>query len=249
MNNDTPTLTLTVTFNNVVFDVRLRTSWGFSCLIEGKEQTILFDTGGEEGILIGNMKRLDIDPTVIDMVFLSHAHGDHTGGLWGILKRNPLITVCLPQSFPASFKQAVREYGASVKAIGYPTKLFEGVHSSGEMGDWIKEQALILETMSGLVVVTGCAHPGIANVVRRATALFNQNVYLALGGFHLMGMSEIQIDEIIRQLKSMGVKQVAPSHCTGDKAISLFKKAYGENFLEGGAGAIIELPSLKAAPQ
>lgn len=242
MNSDTPVLTLTVTFNNVAFDARLRTSWGFSCLIEGTEQTILFDTGGEENILIGNMKRLNIDPSVIDTVFLSHAHGDHTGGLWGILKRNPHITVCLPESFPASFKQAVRGYGASVKVVGHPTRLFEGVHSSGEMGDWIKEQALILETMNGLVVVTGCAHPGIVNVVRKATELFNQNIYLALGGFHLMGMGTIKIGEIIRQLKSMGVKQVAPSHCTGDKAISLFKEAWGDNFLEGGAGAIIKLP-------
>jgi 7,8-dihydropterin-6-yl-methyl-4-(beta-D-ribofuranosyl)aminobenzene 5'-phosphate synthase len=110
------------------------------------------------------------------------------------------------------------------------------------MGAWIKEQALILETKHGLVVVTGCAHPGVVNVVRKATALFNQNVYLALGGFHLMGMGPTQIREIIRQLKSLGVKQVAPSHCTGDKAISLFKEAWGDNFLEGGAGAIITLP-------
>jgi 7,8-dihydropterin-6-yl-methyl-4-(beta-D-ribofuranosyl)aminobenzene 5'-phosphate synthase len=113
------------------------------------------------------------------------------------------------------------------------------------MGDWIKEQALILETINGLVVVTGCAHPGIVNVVKQATALFRQNVYLALGGFHLMGMGKMQITEIIRQLKGLGVTKVAPSHCTGDQAISLFKAAWGENFLEGGAGAIIKLPPLQ----
>jgi 7,8-dihydropterin-6-yl-methyl-4-(beta-D-ribofuranosyl)aminobenzene 5'-phosphate synthase len=117
------------------------------------------------------------------------------------------------------------------------------------MGDRIKEQALILETMNGLVVVTGCAHPGIVNVVRKAKALLKQDVYLALGGFHLMGMSRKQIGEIIHQLKSMGVKQVAPSHCTGDKAISLFKEAWGNNFLEGGAGAIIKLPPLHDVPK
>ena len=54
--NCAPLLTLTVTFNNVAFDTRLRTSWGFSCLIEGTEQTILCDTGGEEDILIGSVE-------------------------------------------------------------------------------------------------------------------------------------------------------------------------------------------------
>lgn len=245
MTSDTRVPTLTVTFNNVAFDPRLRTSWGFSCFIEGTERTILFDTGGEENILMGNLTRLKIDPSMIGTVFLSHPHGDHTGGLWGILKRNPHITVCVPESFSTAFKQAVRGYGASVKEVGSPVKLLEGVHSSGEMGDWIKEQALILETINGLVVVTGCAHPGIVNVVKQATALFRQNVYLALGGFHLMGMGKMQITEIIRQLKGLGVTKVAPSHCTGDQAISLFKAAWGENFLEGGAGAIIKLPPLQ----
>jgi 7,8-dihydropterin-6-yl-methyl-4-(beta-D-ribofuranosyl)aminobenzene 5'-phosphate synthase len=243
MNSDKPMLTLTVVFNNVAFDARLKTSWGFSCLIEGKEQTILFDTGGDEHILIDNLKRLGIDPAMIDMVFLSHPHGDHTGGLWGILKRNPRITVWLTESFPASFKQAVSGYGASLKALNRPTRLFEGVHSGGERGDWIKEQALILETTQGLVIVTGCAHPGIVNVVKKATERFDRKAFLVLGGFHLMGMGTRQIEEIIEQLKRMGVKQVAPSHCTGDKAISLFRSAWGDGFLEGGAGAVIRLPS------
>jgi len=63
-----------------------------------------------------------------------------------------------------------------------------------------------------------------------------------MGGFHLAGMSNAGIRETIRMLKKIGVKKVAPSHCTGEKAITFFREAWGDNFLEGGVGAIIELP-------
>ena len=67
-------------------------------------------------------------------------------------------------------------------------------------------------------------------------------VYLVMGGFHLAGMSNSQVRETISALKELGVKRVAPSHCTGEKAIAFFKEAWGDNFLEGGVGAIIEMP-------
>jgi 7,8-dihydropterin-6-yl-methyl-4-(beta-D-ribofuranosyl)aminobenzene 5'-phosphate synthase len=236
-----PVFRLTVIFNNIPFETRLTTSWGFSCLIEGTEQTILFDTGGEGKILLGNMSFMNIDPKSIDTVFLSHIHADHTGGVEAFLKQNPNITVCLPESFPISFQQAITKYGARIRAVGNFTRLFDSVYSSGEMGDWIKEQALILKTSNGLVIITGCAHPGVVNVVREARDRCKDNVYLLMGGFHLGGMTSEQIQEVIRALKTLGVKKVAPSHCTGERAMSMFRDAWGENFLQGGAGAIIEV--------
>jgi 7,8-dihydropterin-6-yl-methyl-4-(beta-D-ribofuranosyl)aminobenzene 5'-phosphate synthase len=231
-----------VIFNNIPFDTRLTTSWGFSCLIEGTEQTILFDTGGDGKILLSNMNLMDIDPKSIDTVFLSHIHADHTGGVEEFLKQNPNITVCLPESFPISFQQAITKYGARIKTVAHFTRLFHSVYSTGEMGDWIKEQALILATSNGLVIITGCAHPGVVNVVREARERCNENVYLLMGGFHLGGMTSAEIQGVIRGLKSLGVKKVAPSHCTGERAMSMLRDAWGEDFLEAGAGAIIEVP-------
>jgi len=242
MKNSVPALTLTVTYNNMTFDNRLRTGWGFSCLVEGTEQTILFDTGGDARTLFGNMSLMGIDPSSVNIVFLSHIHGDHTGGLEGVLRKNPHITVYVPESFPISFQQAIASYGAKAHAVGNPIRLFDSVYSGGEMGQSIKEQALVVETSSGLVIITGCAHPGIVDMVREAKARFKNDIHLVMGGFHLSGMSGLQIGEIITALEQLGVKKVAPSHCTGERAMVLFQQAWGEDFLEGGAGAVIEVP-------
>ena len=237
-----PVLRLTVVYNNIPCDSRLRTGWGFSCIIEGTEQTILFDTGGDPEILLGNMTLMGIDPASVNTVFLSHIHADHTGGLEGFLRRNSHVTVFVPESFPISFRQAITGYGAKPRAVGDFVRLFDSVYSSGEMGDWIKEQALIVETSSGLVIITGCAHPGIVNVVKEAKARLKNDIFLLMGGFHLSGRTSARIREIIRTLKGLGVKKVAPSHCTGEQAMVLFKEAWENDFLESGAGAVIEVP-------
>jgi 7,8-dihydropterin-6-yl-methyl-4-(beta-D-ribofuranosyl)aminobenzene 5'-phosphate synthase len=82
-------LRLTVVYNNIPCDNRLRTGWGFPCIVEGTDQTIVFDTGADADILLGNMILMGIDPTSVNTVFLSHIHADHIGGLSGFLKRNP----------------------------------------------------------------------------------------------------------------------------------------------------------------
>jgi 7,8-dihydropterin-6-yl-methyl-4-(beta-D-ribofuranosyl)aminobenzene 5'-phosphate synthase len=63
-----------------------------------------------------------------------------------------------------------------------------------------------------------------------------------MGGFHLGNASRAEIEEIIARLRASGVEKVAPSHCTGDDAIAAFRRAWGEDFIEGGLGAVIEVP-------
>jgi 7,8-dihydropterin-6-yl-methyl-4-(beta-D-ribofuranosyl)aminobenzene 5'-phosphate synthase len=233
---------ITIIFNNVAYNTHLRTSWGFSCLVETARHTILFDAGGDGEVLLSNMRHLGVDLTTIDMAVLSHIHADHTGGLRAFLQLNPKVTTYLPESFPATFQQAIKSCGVDVKTVGAPVQLSGRVFSSGEMGEGISEQALILDSAKGLIVITGCAHPGVVNVVRKAKQRFDRDVYLFMGGSHLKGMSSRQVQEIITVLKEMGVKKVAPSHCTGELAMALFRKVWGDDFLEGGVGAIIEAP-------
>ena len=232
---------LTVVFNNEPCNKELETSWGFACVIEGLAQTILFDTGGNGDILLANMKKLGIDPGAIELVALSHFHGDHTNGLENFLKTNPAVTVCMPQSFPDSFQQRVKGQGAVVKTVSGPELLFGGVYSTGEMGRDIIEQSVILDTPKGLVVVNGCSHPGIDRIASKARQVCNKEIYMVLGGFHLGQAGQERVQEIIRTLKELGVKKVGATHCTGDKATELFRQAWGDDYVECGCGAVIEL--------
>jgi len=234
-------LRLTVVFNNEPCKKALQTAWGFACVIEGLKQTILFDTGGNGDILLANMKKLGVDPGIVELVVLSHFHGDHTNGLENFLQQNPAVTVCMPKSFPDSFQQRVKGQGAVIKTVSGPELLFDGVYSTGEMGQAIIEQSLILDTSLGLVVVNGCSHPGIDNIVKKAKQIGGKEIYLVLGGFHLGQASDGKIREIIRTFKELGVKKVGPTHCTGDRAAVLFRQAWGDDFVDCGCGAVIEL--------
>jgi 7,8-dihydropterin-6-yl-methyl-4-(beta-D-ribofuranosyl)aminobenzene 5'-phosphate synthase len=253
------TLTLTIAYDNNAYDPRpvlspalsrspersegsvegLKTAWGFSCLIEYRGQVILFDTGGDSPTLLANMAALGIDPGQIEAVVLSHNHGDHTGGLSAILHGG--LTVFVPQSFPKRFKDAVRARAQLIE-VSEPREIGEEVYTTGELGTGIIEQSLAVRTDEGLVVVTGCAHPGIVEIIGKAKALSGDEVYLVLGGFHLGGKSQKEIEGILSEFRRLGVRKVAPCHCTGEQAIRLFHQEYGEDFIQAGVGKVIRVP-------
>jgi 7,8-dihydropterin-6-yl-methyl-4-(beta-D-ribofuranosyl)aminobenzene 5'-phosphate synthase len=172
---------------------------------------------------------------------LSHIHGDHTGGLGAFLSRNPDVTVYVPESFPASFKREVGRLGAATETVSRPRQLMDRLYSTGEMGVTIREQALIVDTRNGLIVMTGCAHPNVADMAERAKTYLGKNIYLLMGGFHLGGSRDAEIQAIVARLKALGVEKVAPSHCTGDNAIRMLRDEWADNFIEGGLGAVIEV--------
>jgi 7,8-dihydropterin-6-yl-methyl-4-(beta-D-ribofuranosyl)aminobenzene 5'-phosphate synthase len=234
-------VTITVVYDNNLYDPRLQTAWGFACLVEIGEKIILFDTGGDGVTLLRNMGTLGIAPTSIDTIVLSHIHGDHTGGLANIFAMGVRPTVYVPNSFPASFKSRVRADTGLVE-VDQAAEISDGAYTTGEMGSGIVEQALVLSTSRGLVIVTGCAHPGVVEMVRRAKEIGEDEPYLVLGGFHLSGVSEERIKEIITEFQRLGVQKVAPCHCTGDKAIALFREAYGEDFIQNGVGQMMRIP-------
>jgi len=235
-------ITLNIVYNNVAFDRALTLSWGMACVIEGTDKVILFDTGGDGHTLLSNMKAMGIDPGQIDIVVLSHIHGDHTGGLGPFLAANSDVTLYVPRSFPKDFKNRMEAKAARVVEVAAPIEICNQVYSTGELGSWIKEQALVVKTEQGLVMVTGCAHPGVVHMAKRALELFDSDIHLITGGFHLGGSSENEIKKIIKELREFGVKKVGPSHCTGEKAIEKFKEAWGKEFVDAGCGAVIKIP-------
>jgi 7,8-dihydropterin-6-yl-methyl-4-(beta-D-ribofuranosyl)aminobenzene 5'-phosphate synthase len=236
-------LRLTIVYDNNDYDRRLETKWGFSCLIEGPEKTILFDTGGDSATLLRNMKKLDIDPAKIRVIVLSHIHGDHVGGLSGYLAEYRDVVVYLPLSFPESFKEEVRSTGVSVDEVSGPKRLLVDVYTTGEIGNGIKEQSLVIRTGEGLVIITGCAHPGVVKIIRAARQLAAEDtINLVIGGFHLGGAPTSRIESVVKEFRRLSVQRVAPCHCSGEETRRLFRLEYGDDYVHSGVGKRITAP-------
>jgi 7,8-dihydropterin-6-yl-methyl-4-(beta-D-ribofuranosyl)aminobenzene 5'-phosphate synthase len=234
-------LKFTILYDNYVYKEGTKADWGFSCLVEGPEKTILFDTGTKPAILLHNIEEMNVDLNKIDAVVISHDHGDHTGGLLTVLKINPHVSVYLPVSFASKYEQKVDKDKTRVIAVNESIKICKDVYSTGEMGTEIKEQSLILDTPKGLIIVTGCSHQGIVNILKKAKDVLDKDIYMVFGGFHLMRNSEEQVKDIIKIFKEMGVQKCGATHCTGDRQIELFKKAYGDNYVPIGTGNILKI--------
>ena len=226
-------MTFTLVYDNYPLVAGLRTAWGLACWVDTGEAQVLLDTGGDAPTLLGNLAKLGLDPKTLDAVVLSHIHNDHVGGLAGLLDAGARPTVYALDSFPASF---LAQIGARTKVVPVSghMAIAPGVHTTGPVRGSVIEQALVAETAEGLVVVTGCAHPGIVAMVRQAKATVPGEVALALGGYHLGSASQATVKGIIADLRDLGVRQVAPCHCTGDAARAAFAAAYqGDCHLSG----------------
>jgi 7,8-dihydropterin-6-yl-methyl-4-(beta-D-ribofuranosyl)aminobenzene 5'-phosphate synthase len=237
-------INLTILYDNYVFTEGLKSDWGFSCLLTGMEKTILFDTGTKGELFLENIEKLNINPKDVEIIVISHNHGDHTGGLLAFLRKNSNVLVYLPPSCSASFIQEVKGTGAKVLIPDAPLKICKGVHLTGPMGKQIIEQSMIVDTAVGTVVITGCAHPGIVNIVQKSKVILPKGIYLVLGGFHLSRKSEAELKQIISEFRELGVKKAGPTHCTGDRAIQMFKQAYGPDFVQMGVGRRLKIEAV-----
>jgi 7,8-dihydropterin-6-yl-methyl-4-(beta-D-ribofuranosyl)aminobenzene 5'-phosphate synthase len=213
---------ITIIYDNTVYREGLTADHGFACLVEIFQpvgRRILFDAGADGNILLANMKKLNISPGSIDEVFISHAHLDHTGGLSAFLNENDQVTVFVPQTV-----RGIRR-AKKVIHIDKATQLYENVYSTGEL--LYIEQSLVVGIDKGLVIIAGCSHSGIGNILA-AAAQFGKP-YALIGGFH--GFNQFEL------LEDLGV--VCPTHCT--RYIAQIKSLYPEKYVQGGVGKIIEI--------
>ena len=174
---------------------------------------------------------MNLDADKVDLIVFSHEHGDHTEGLPAFIKMKKGIPVIIPFSFSDAFKNKMVSFGLTPVLVKEPAKICDNLYTSGEFTYQIPEQALVLNTKNGLVVVTGCSHPGIVEMLKQIKSAFKKNIYMVFGGFHLLDKSEQEMSSIISELKSIGVVKCGATHCTGEKQIKLIKDAFGTDFL------------------
>lgn len=242
-------------YDNYSCGSNFKANHGFSCLIEIGDKTYIFDAGKSEEILLRNCDEMKVDFTKIDAAIISHLHGDHMGGITAVLNRmtKPKV-IYTPEEIQSNMREVnlkfvtekfeeIKKLSSKVILVTNPFKIGDRIQSTGVMGTKSKEQSLILDTEKGLIVITGCAHPGTVEIVKKAKELTNKPVRLLIGGFHLAENTQEEILHIIKLLKQEGVEKCSATHCTGEKAIKLFKEQYKGNYVDFGVGKILRINS------
>ncbi len=201
----------------------LRAAWGLSILVEG-EKRIIFDTGPDSGVLEYNMKKMNLEGEV-DYLIISHNHWDHIGGLRYAEKFAK--NICLPER--------IETRGLICKN---PTKIGNMGETTGVMGLAIKEQGLVVFGEEKNVLIVGCSHPGIENLVKRAHQIAGR-IDVVIGGFHLLGETKRRLEKIAKVFKELDVEEIYGIHCTGNEAQRFFKERLGEKAKDGYAGLVL----------
>ncbi|MDP8208066.1 MAG: MBL fold metallo-hydrolase [Candidatus Electryonea clarkiae] len=237
---------ITVLYDNYSSQPDLQSGWGFSCFIETGDYSILFDTGGNGEILIKNIRQLALDKSPVDSIILSHFHWDHIGGLYSVMESfSPAPAIYLTPSFGEIYVEDLKSFDYSVISVDQPTWISPSILLSGSVGNTSPgtpdEQALALVTEKGSIIITGCAHPGIIQIVDFINGLTTpMQPLLVLGGFHLFREKSSSIETIANKLLELGVKYVCPTHCSGDKAFEILQNKFGgKRCIQAGVGRII----------
>jgi 7,8-dihydropterin-6-yl-methyl-4-(beta-D-ribofuranosyl)aminobenzene 5'-phosphate synthase len=211
---------ITIVYDNCTAKAGLRTGWGFAAFLQTDNAApLLFDTGADGATLCYNMRKLGIDPREIGIIVISHAHGDHTGGLSDLLEINKHAEIYVPAS------TAARIEGRKVTLVREPLQISEGVFSTGELKGI--EQSLAVKTRKGVVVVAGCSHPGVGAILDAASR--HGELYGIIGGLH--GFRDFS--------RLDGLSLICPCHCTQHK--SELRRLFFAQHVDCGAGLELEL--------
>ena len=235
---------LRILYDNTIAKRGFTAGWGFSCLIN---ENLLFDTGEYPEILAHNMDLMGVKSKSISKIVISHDHYDHNGGLNWLLSEKPSIDVYIGTEFSSETILGIERNNGNICYAEDWTEIVKDIFLSEEFtfnykGLKMSERGIVMKTVKGIVLLTGCSHPGILKIIRSVREHFKEEEFLfAAGGFHLKDTDEESIKEIVKQIKKAGVKQISATHCSGDVAIDIFKFYYGNNFISLGAGREINI--------
>ena len=168
---------------------------GFSALVETDGARLLFDTGPDGEGLLKALDRHGIGVQDLDMVIVSHSHDDHTGGLSRLLYHNPRLPVSAPVG--ASSEVALKlPREAVIIGEDRPRGIVPRISTTGDLGGSVPEQAFLLETMDGVVVLTGCTHSGLDTLLSSAGG----SASMVIGGIHHLSADDLphpRVDAIV----------------------------------------------------
>ncbi len=264
--------------DSVVYESPYLAQHGVSFLLEGSSGSdiryILVDVGQNSQALLHNMSLMEISPSCVDTIVLTHCHYDHTQGVVKMLQqigRNGIRVVAHSTIFrphfitepyerqvgiqPEDSRQKMEASGASVLLSKEPIQLMTGMSTTGEINRRtdFEEVGIALKTREagevkedhmlddisvvakirgkGLVVITGCSHAGIINILLQAKEMTGcDRIEGIIGGFHLIEAPEARILRTVAELVRLKPARIIAGHCTGFRAqVELFN-AFRDEF-------------------
>ena len=234
----------------------LETQHGLSMVIEHQGKTILFDAGGDD-MFLRNAEKLNVDLAEINTVVLSHGHWDHGNGLVYLADKELIMHPdAVSETFrqaddkyigvPRNLKNSLESF--RVVATEEPYWLTDSMVFLGEIPrendfeskrttfkredgspDFVaSDTAMAFVNEEGIIVVAGCSHAGIINIVDYAKKITGiEKVIAVIGGFHLTEMNQVA-ERTLGELKARGIQKLYPMHCTCDEVITYMQQNSGD---------------------
>ena len=233
---------ITTIVDNDVWKEGLASVWGLSFYIEAfsndEKRSILMDTSGSFRAFFDNALKLGLNIPKIEAVLISHWHRDHYGVLSQILPLlEPQTRVYVPSENSRGIRE-IREADGVPVICHKPIEFIDGMMSTGKVDGRLSEHSLLINMKEGLVVLTGCSHPGLISILECAQKVSGtKKICAVIGGFHISGINEgLRIGE---SLKELNVSLISPCHCTDDDAKDGIARIVGERYVKNGSGKII----------
>ncbi|MBN2019286.1 MAG: MBL fold metallo-hydrolase [Sedimentisphaerales bacterium] len=200
-------------------------------------------TGGLSAVLdIATKAKIYLHPAAIVTKFSQKASTTKSIGMSvsakkAIQGRNVIWTVTPAQLFPEMAVTGQVPRKNTFEDAGGPFFLDKNRQKADELLD---DQSLFIESAKGLIVILGCAHSGVVNILNYATKLTGQNnIYGIIGGMHLLNAKDARISNTIDAFRSYDAQKIAPLHCTGQNALDEIKKTFPDRFLSLETGSKI----------
>ena len=233
---------LTVLYDSVSMDHDMKTGIGFSCFVRVGDTRILFDTGGDGLILLENMNKLDLDPSSIQLLLISHSRLSNIGGLEDFLNISKDVSVYIPDKFPTLLAANIKLFTKKIHRVVSVEELYPNIFTLGEFVGVFKEQAMAVRSSKGIIIVVGCAHHGSEAILQRTKDAFpDESIFMVVGGFHFSGLSENEKNKIPETFHKYQVQHVAACFCCEEAGRKILQRAYDKNYIPLGAGGTITI--------
>jgi len=256
------------------------TAEGVAYVIKAGGTTILFDLGLNKkkehpSPLLKNLQRAGISLDEIDKIVISHIHNDHIGGFAEQKNRQFSFSAgevklsSIPVFSPGEISPSKNNPGPITQIITEPVKIDTGIASIGVyprslflIGYTVEHSLAVNVKGKGIVLIIGCGHQGIEQIIKRAEDIFDEPIYGVIGGLHfpvnggrvmagpfnlqnivgvdrnpLRGIRESDVQSAITMLKKMNLNIISLSpHDSSDWTIDKFKEAFIDTYVEILAG-------------